>query len=163
MPTQQYWHRPTTNMPSEKDVSPLFSKDNDEDDDNTSAELFRDKVRALLEHFDVDGDDHLSFSELGALQKVTSGELLTEEMYVMACRALDCTPQQGISLEALKLTYAAEGSNLGTLSSRCRFSKTCRRFFPPKTLTSCFSCHCLFEQRRTTIRFSRTVTRKKRQ
>lgn len=33
---------------------------------------------------------------------------------VMACRALDCTPQKGISLDALKLTYAAEGSDIGT-------------------------------------------------
>jgi hypothetical protein len=108
-----------SNMPfEEKDLSPLFSKkgDNDDVDDDTSGELFRDKVRALLEHFDTDGDDHLSFVELGGLQKATSGEPLTEEMYVMACRALDCTPQQGISLEALKLTYAAEGADIGALS-----------------------------------------------
>jgi hypothetical protein len=105
--------------PSEKDLVPLFSKniDDDDDDDDDDGELFRDKVRALFEHFDTDQDEHLMFPELGALQKATSGELLTEEMYVMACRSLDCTPQKGISLDALKLTYAAEGSDIGEYSS----------------------------------------------
>jgi len=96
-------------MSSDKNMSALFYEDGDDD-----GELFRDKVRALLEHFDSDQDGYLSFPELGALQKATSGELLTEEMYIMACRALDCIPQKGISLDALKLTYAAEGSDIGT-------------------------------------------------
>jgi Ca2+-binding EF-hand superfamily protein len=97
-------------MATEKDLSPLFSTEGNDEED---GELFRDKVRALFEQFDADKDGHLRFSELGALQKATSGELLTEELYVMACRALDCTPQTGISLDALKLTYAAEGADIG--------------------------------------------------
>lgn len=96
-------------MSGDKDLSPLFSNN---DDDTVTAELFKDKVRALLERFDVDKDDHLKFPELAALQRATAETVLTEEMYVMACRALDCHPSTGISLGALKLTYAAPGSDL---------------------------------------------------
>ena len=105
----------SSNNNSDKKVAltPLFDGDIDAKD----AELMRDKVRTLFEHFDVDGDEHLKFAELAALQKATAGTLLTEEMYMMACRALDCTPHQGISLDALKLTYAAEGSDIGTCST----------------------------------------------
>lgn len=102
----------STDEEEEKDISPLFSNSDDDGD----GEHFRDKVRALFEHFDTDKDSHLKYPELSALQKATSGELLTEEMYVMACRALDCTPQNGISLDALKLTYVAEGSDVGEYS-----------------------------------------------
>lgn len=89
-------------------LSPLFSSEGEDD-----GEWFRDKVRAVFEHFDTDKDDHLKFAELSALQKATAGTMLTEEMYVMACRALDCHPSTGISLDALKMTYAAEGSDIG--------------------------------------------------
>lgn len=95
----------------QQQIAPLFAAE--DDNDNDSGEWFRDKVRAIFEHFDTDQDQHLKFAELAALQKATSGTMLTEEMYVMACRALDCTPHKGISLDALKLTYAAEGSDIG--------------------------------------------------
>ncbi len=93
----------------ENDITPLFSTCTEDD----SGEWFRDKVRAVFEHFDGDQDQHLKFAELAALQNATSGTMLTEDMYVMACRALDCTPNNGISLDALKLTYGAEGSDIG--------------------------------------------------
>ena len=32
--------------------------------------------------------------------------------YLMACRSIGCDPQQGISLDGLRLVYAAEGSNV---------------------------------------------------
>eukprot|EP00934_Nitzschia_sp_Nitz4_P000970 Nitzschia sp. Nitz4//scaffold17_size182527//92702//93106//NITZ4_001856-RA/size182527-processed-gene-0.18-mRNA-1//1//CDS//3329539346//970//frame0 len=94
----------------DKDLSPLFS--GSDAADQATAEAFRDRVRAILEHFDLDKDDHLNMSELAALQRATAGTVLTEEMYVMACRALDCHPSTGISLGALKLTYASPGSDL---------------------------------------------------
>jgi hypothetical protein len=105
----QYTEYPTmTNHQGEKDWTPLFSNDDEGD-----AEIFRDEVRCLHEHFDKDGDGHLCFSELAALQKATEGVILSEEMYVMTCRALDCHPRNGISLGALKLTYASDGANVG--------------------------------------------------
>lgn len=33
-------------------------------------------------------------------------------MYVMACQSLNCHPDQGLSLEALKFTYAADGADI---------------------------------------------------
>ena len=84
-----------------------------EDDSNDFAEGFRDRVRILHEHFDADNDGLLSFAELSSLQKATAGVKLSEENYIMACRALDCHPSRGISLDALKLTYASEGADLG--------------------------------------------------
>lgn len=110
--TEEDSKSPEENVP----ITPLFSSDNtttNEDEDD--GEWFRDKVRAVFEHFDTDHDDHLKFAELAALQKATAGTMLTEEMYLMACRALDCKPQLGISLDALKLTYVAEGSDIGEL------------------------------------------------
>lgn len=68
-------------------------------------------VEALHQHFDQDKDGFLNFREIGALQEATSGEPMSEEMYVMVCRTLQCTPHQGINLTALRLTYAAEGAN----------------------------------------------------
>jgi len=97
-------------MNDDTEFSPLFASEEGAED---YAELLRDKVRALFEHFDTDKDEHLNFAELGALQKATAGTTLTEEMYVMACRALNCHPKKGISLDALKFTYAAEGSDIG--------------------------------------------------
>ena len=101
------------------------------------AAEFRDKVRVLFEHFDQDRDGFLNFKELKELQDATSSgsppdgdeddELdddltssssnptppsLTEEMYVMACKTLNCHPSNGLSLEALKFTYAADGADI---------------------------------------------------
>jgi hypothetical protein len=69
-------------------------------------------VEALFQHFDADKDGFLNFAELKALQVATSGETMTEDQYVMVCRTLQCLPAQGISLTALRLTYAAEGTNV---------------------------------------------------
>lgn len=68
-------------------------------------------VQALHEHFDRDRDGYLNFGELAALQLATSGESLTADQYVMVCRTLDCSPGVGISLTALRLTYASDGTN----------------------------------------------------
>jgi hypothetical protein len=96
-------------------IAAIFSPADEDTDTAQNAEWFRDKVRTLFEHFDTDQDDHLKFVELAALQKATAGTMLTEEMYMMACRALDCLPSKGLSLDAIKLTYAAGGgSDIGT-------------------------------------------------
>lgn len=70
-------------------------------------------VQALFEHFDQDKDGFLQFQELAALQLATAGESMTEEQYIMVCRTLQCQPGQGISLTALRLTYASHGTNVG--------------------------------------------------
>ena len=101
-----------SNTSSSKTMTPLFQNDDEDGDDMTMAELFTDRVRKLHEYFDIDQDGYLNFHELAALQKSTEGVILTEEMYVMACKALDCTPNNGISLGALKLTYASEGADI---------------------------------------------------
>jgi hypothetical protein len=85
------------------------------DESGTSfAEEFTDKVRGLHEHFDLNKDGFLNFEELRSLQLMTSGEDMKPEHYEMACRALDCHPSKGLSLDALRLTYAADGTNIGT-------------------------------------------------
>jgi hypothetical protein len=90
-------------------VKPLF-----EDVSEDFAEAFKDRARALHEHFDKDQDGFLSFSELAALQRATDdGVRLSEVNYEMACKVLQCDPRQGIPLDALKLTYLSEGSSLG--------------------------------------------------
>jgi Ca2+-binding EF-hand superfamily protein len=101
-------------MTDEKEISPLFQND-DDDDNEMTAELFRDRVRSLHEHFDKNEDGQLNFEELAALQKATEGVILSEAMYVMVCRALDCKPDKGISIDALRLTYASEGADISKL------------------------------------------------
>jgi hypothetical protein len=68
------------------------------------ARTFRQGWRWLLE---------VNRTTVAALQKATEGVILKEEMYLMACRALDCHPSNGISLDALKLTYASDGADIG--------------------------------------------------
>eukprot|EP00978_Attheya_sp_CCMP212_P001200 scaffold2513_cov47-Attheya_sp.AAC.3 len=83
------------------------------DESGTSfAEEFTDKVRGLHEHFDLNKDGFLNFEELRSLQLMTSGEDMKPEHYEMACRALDCHPSNGLSLDALRLTYAADGTSI---------------------------------------------------
>eukprot|EP00586_Coscinodiscus_wailesii_P006324 CAMPEP_0172487552 /NCGR_PEP_ID=MMETSP1066-20121228/16704_1 /TAXON_ID=671091 /ORGANISM="Coscinodiscus wailesii, Strain CCMP2513" /LENGTH=161 /DNA_ID=CAMNT_0013254249 /DNA_START=108 /DNA_END=593 /DNA_ORIENTATION=+ len=96
-------------------ASALFSTttSSDEHSDLVSfADGFRDKVRAIHERFDVDRDGYLNYDELSRLQLETGGDVLDENMYVMVCRTLNCRPGTGVSLEGLKLTYAAEGSDV---------------------------------------------------
>ncbi|KAL3931069.1 MAG: hypothetical protein SGBAC_011474 [Bacillariaceae sp.] len=102
-----------------EEITAIFNDDDDDDDDDDdkaeplTAELFRDRVRSLHEHFDANEDGHLNFPELAALQKATEGSTMTEDMYVMACKALDCKdPHLGISIDALRLTYASEGADI---------------------------------------------------
>ena len=85
-----------------------------EDENEEYAEAFRDKVLAIHEHFDTDKDGYLHFEELSKLQVATSGTGLDGDQYVMVCRALECRPNKGIPVEALRLTYAADGTNVGT-------------------------------------------------
>ncbi len=101
-----------------EELKPLFEALKENDDAMLSfAEGFRDKVKVLFEHFDHDKDGRLKYDELAALQTATSdegydGERLSKEMYVMACQSLNCHPDQGLSLEALKFTYAADGADI---------------------------------------------------
>eukprot|EP00984_Skeletonema_dohrnii_P019545 scaffold9360_cov120-Skeletonema_dohrnii-CCMP3373.AAC.6 len=93
--------------PAASVASALFSSD-----DTSLAEGFRDKVAALHSFFDRDKDGFLNHSELRGLQLLTSGEEMNVPTYLMACRSIGCDPQQGISLDGLRLVYAAEGSNV---------------------------------------------------
>ena len=95
-------------MSSSKETpSALFSSD-----DTSLAEGFRDKVAALHSHFDRDKDGFLNHSELRGLQLLTSGEDMNIPTYLMACKSIGCDPQQGISLDGLRLVYAADGANV---------------------------------------------------
>ena len=96
-------------MSSSEETTPsaLFSSD-----DTSLAEGFRDKVAALHSHFDRDKDGFLNHSELRGLQLLTSGEDMNIPTYLMACKSIGCDPQQGVSLDGLRLVYAAEGSNI---------------------------------------------------
>jgi hypothetical protein len=103
------------------------------------TEGFRDKVKGLFDHFDIDHDGFLKYSELAALQAATTTttttittdqkdnnnnkdeqqelqrqllEILSPEMYVMTCQALNCHPDNGISLEALKFIYSSKGADI---------------------------------------------------
>ena len=93
--------------PATSVASALFSSD-----DTSLAEGFRDKVAALHSHFDRDEDGFLNHSELRGLQLLTSGEDMNIPTYLMACKSIGCDPQQGISVDGLRLVYAAEGSNV---------------------------------------------------
>lgn len=99
-------------------LKPLFEALKENDNAMLSfAEGFRDKVKILFEHFDYDKDGRLRYNELAALQTATNdegydGDRLSKEMYVMACQSLNCHPDEGLSLEALKFTYAADGVDI---------------------------------------------------
>jgi len=99
-------------------LKPLFEALKESDNAMLSfAEGFRDKVKILFEHFDNDTDGRLKYDELAALQTATAddgynSDRLSKEMYVMACQSLNCHPDEGLSLEALKFTYAADGSDI---------------------------------------------------
>jgi len=102
----------------QQQLKPLFEALKENDDAMISfAEGFRDKVKILFEHFDHDKDGKLRYDELAALQTATAengydSERLSKGMYVMACQSLNCHPDDGLSLEALKFTYAADGSDI---------------------------------------------------
>ena len=65
------------------------------------------KVLALHYHFDADRDGFLSYPELQSLQQTTSGAAMSVQEYTMICHALQCDPRKGISLDALRVTYAS--------------------------------------------------------
>ena len=106
----------TTGTDGKQTLKPLFEALKENDNAMLSfAEGFRDKVKILFDHFDHDSDGRLKYDELAALQTATSGydsDRLSKEMYVMACQSLNCHPDEGLSLEALKFTYAADGSDI---------------------------------------------------
>ena len=79
--------------------------------DGTTFDM-KSQVVAIHEHFDVDGDGFLNYKELSSLQLITSGADMTPEQYKHVCTMLDCHPDKGLSLDALRLTYAAEGTNV---------------------------------------------------
>jgi len=64
------------------------------------------KILALHQQFDTDEDGCLSHQELQALQNATSGADMSLHEYTMICHALRCEPRRGITLDALRLTYA---------------------------------------------------------
>mmetsp|Transcript_14446 Transcript_14446/g.29136 ORF Transcript_14446/g.29136 Transcript_14446/m.29136 type:complete len:209 (-) Transcript_14446:834-1460(-) len=76
------------------------------------------KILALHQQFDTDEDGCLSHQELQALQNATSGADMSLHEYTMICHALRCEPRRGITLDALRLTYATVedcDANIGTL------------------------------------------------
>ena len=79
--------------------------------DGTTFDM-KSQVVAIHEHFDADGDGYLNYKELSSLQLITSGADMTQEQYKHVCTMLDCHPDKGLSLDALRLTYAAEGTNV---------------------------------------------------
>lgn len=97
-----------------------MSKTNEESSSSVGAAIFEtsesfaagfmDKVKAIHEHFDKDKDGYLSFQELSSLQLITSGAEMDGKQFGMVCQALGCRPSQGLSFDALKLTYAAGAS-----------------------------------------------------
>ena len=99
-----------------------MSESNDESASKIGAALFEsndsfavefvDKVKRIHEHFDKDKDGFLNFQELSSLQLITSGADMDGTMFGMVCEALGCRPSQGLSLDALKLTYATPGSGV---------------------------------------------------
>ena len=108
----------TTSTTSTKTTTlqPLFETLKENDNAMLSfADGFRDKVKILFDHFDKDKDGNLNYYELAALQKATATNddtTLCSNMYIMACKSLNCHPDKGLSLEALKFTYAADGSDI---------------------------------------------------
>ena len=70
------------------------------------------KVAAIHSYFDRDGDGYLNHSELRGLQLITSDTNMDQTQYLMVCRSLACDPNNGLSLDALKLVYASEGAEL---------------------------------------------------
>jgi hypothetical protein len=83
-----------------------------EDGNEHDAEAFRDKANAIHEHFDQDNDGFLNFHELAALQYRTSGNELDKDQYVMVCKALGFHPGKGMDMRTLRITYAADGTDL---------------------------------------------------
>ena len=81
--------------------------------DNKEEEEEIDLVKEIHTHYDVDNDGFLNFVELATLQLETSSVKMTGDQYSLACKTLDCHPNLGLSLKALRWTYAAEGSNVG--------------------------------------------------
>lgn len=86
-------------------TSALFGSDGD-------TSLAEGLVAALHSYFDRDKDGYLNHSELRGLQLLTSGEEMNAATYLMACKSIGCDPQQGISLDGLRLVYASEGANI---------------------------------------------------
>ena len=79
--------------------------------ESSFAEEMRDKIAALHSHFDRDDDGFLRYEELCQLQLVTSGADMSPNQYRHVCTMLECDPGRGLTLDALRLTYAADGTS----------------------------------------------------
>jgi hypothetical protein len=82
-----------------------------------------DLVKEIHAHYDKDEDGFLNFVELATLQLETSGVKMTGDQYTLACKTLECHPNLGLSLKALRWTYAAEGSNVGMYHKGARICR----------------------------------------
>lgn len=96
-------------VPTMSTATRIRSKDSNEEID---------LVKEIHAHYDKDEDGFLNFVELATLQIETSGVKMTGEQYTLACKTLECHLNLGLSLKALRWTYAAEGSNVGTCNKR---------------------------------------------
>lgn len=118
----KYVHSLSTLCPTIDFLFSTMSESNDESASKIGAALFQsnesfavefvDKVRRIHEHFDKDKDGFLNFQELSSLQLITSGADMDGSMFGMVCQTLGCRPSQGLTLDALKLTYAAPGASV---------------------------------------------------
>lgn len=89
-----------------QNLEPLFQSD------SSFAKEFRDKVRLIHEHFDKDQDGYLNFKELSNLQFYTSGSTVDSNSYGHLCKIFGTDPNQGLSLDHLRLTYSSVGANI---------------------------------------------------
>lgn len=68
-------------------------------------------MAALHSHFDRDGDGFLNHIELRGLELTTSGSDMNSATYLMACQSVGCDPKVDVSLDGLRLVYAADGTS----------------------------------------------------
>ena len=47
------------------------------------------------------------------LQLITSENDMPQGQYVYVCKCIGCDPNKGLSVDALKLVYAADGADVG--------------------------------------------------
>jgi Ca2+-binding EF-hand superfamily protein len=83
-----------------------------ESNDTSFAKEFQDKVRTIHEYFDKDKDGYLNFEELSNLQRYTSGSEMEKSVYHHLCQIFGSTPNRGLSIDHLRLTYSSDGANI---------------------------------------------------
>ena len=96
------WRPPTEPMPTETNLS------------NADAELSHaEKVRAVFEKFDEDGDGWLNFHEASAYSLAKEGELLDDATWAEVCGALGFSAAQGMGFEHFERMYDASALGEG--------------------------------------------------